>query len=242
MIADAITNFFDEYVMVKQCLDNIPILFLCIFGNIIIGTVTSTAKKKDKFDIGKFVDGICKSIAITLGIFILAVAFERFDLSSLGFTPVTIISIGVLVYAAKIAKHVVTLLGIADKFNITDGPNANISGKGYSTDTSVCKYCGQTLPFAKIMYATVNPIDWAPAVKEPSGRKKTEEDKVENDDNFAPSPGTLAAAIEKPMTMDPSLSSVGPVDDSAPIIEDFDINDEQFEQSYNESGNGGAVG
>lgn len=102
--------------MLQECIKNLPILFLCIVANIAAGTLASVSIDKISFDKKKLVDGIARAAVVAVGVIVLAFAFDRLDLSSLGFTPATVVSTGIVVYAAKLGTNVIKLLGLSDKF------------------------------------------------------------------------------------------------------------------------------
>ena len=41
-------------------------------------------------------------------------------MSSLGYTPITVLSTGIVVYATKLLKNIIKLLKLTDKFNLTE--------------------------------------------------------------------------------------------------------------------------
>lgn len=105
--------------MLQECLNNLPILFLCMAGNIAAGTLASVTIDKIKFDKTTFINGICKAIVAGVGIIILAYAFDKIDLSALGFQPNTVVNAGIIAYAAKLGINVIKLLNLQDKFSNT---------------------------------------------------------------------------------------------------------------------------
>lgn len=105
--------------MLQECLNNLPILFLCMAGNIAAGTLASVTIDKIKFDKTTFINGICKAIIAGVGIIILAYAFDRIDLSALGFQPNTVVNAGIIAYATKLGINVIKLLNLQDKFSNT---------------------------------------------------------------------------------------------------------------------------
>lgn len=105
--------------MLQECLNNLPILFLCMAGNIAAGTLASVTIDKINFDKTTFINGICKAIVAGVGIIILAYAFDKIDLSALGFQPNTVVNAGIIAYAAKLGINVIKLLNLQDKFSNT---------------------------------------------------------------------------------------------------------------------------
>lgn len=106
--------------MVIECIKYLPVLFLCIAGYMITGVLASTTIDKISFDKKYFLNGIVKVVVISVSIIILAYAFEIVDMSSIGYTPVTIVSTGIVVYATKLLKNIIKLLKLTDRFNLTE--------------------------------------------------------------------------------------------------------------------------
>ena len=102
--------------MLQECVKNLPILFACIVANIAAGTLASVSIDKISFDKKVLIDGIARAIIVAVGVVVLAYAFDKVDLSGLGYTPATIVSTGILVYAAKLLGNIVKLIGLSDKF------------------------------------------------------------------------------------------------------------------------------
>lgn len=105
--------------MLQECIQNLPILFLCMAGNIAAGTLASMTIDQIKFDKVTFVNGICKAVIAGVGIIILAYAFDKIDLSSIGFQPNTVVNAGIIAYAAKLGGNVIKLLNLSNAFNKT---------------------------------------------------------------------------------------------------------------------------
>lgn len=106
--------------MVTECIKYLPVMFLCIFGYMITGVLASTSIDKISFDKTYFINGIVKAVVVSVSVIILAYAFEIVDMSSLGYTPVTVVSTGIVVYATKLLKNIIKLLKLTDKFNLSD--------------------------------------------------------------------------------------------------------------------------
>lgn len=106
--------------MVMECIKYLPVMFLCIFGYMITGVLASTSIDKISFDKTYFINGIVKAVVVSVSVIILAYAFEIVDMSSLGYTPVTVVSTGIVVYATKLLKNIIKLLKLTDKFNLSD--------------------------------------------------------------------------------------------------------------------------
>ena len=111
--------------MLQECIQNLPILFLCMAGNIAAGTLASVTIDQIKFDKVTFINGICKAIIAGVGIIILAYAFDKIDLSSIGFQPNTVVNAGIIAYAAKLGGNVIKLLNLTNLV----GKNATLSKK-----------------------------------------------------------------------------------------------------------------
>ena len=105
--------------MLKECLTNLPVLFLAMGGNIAAGTIASTTVDKIEFDKKKFIDGLVKVIITAIGLIILAYAFDKIDLSSIGYTPNTVITTGIVVYSTKLLFNIIKLLGLSNMFPST---------------------------------------------------------------------------------------------------------------------------
>lgn len=100
--------------MLQECIQNLPILFLCMAGNIAAGTLASVTIDQIKFDKVTFINGICKAVIAGVGIIILAYAFDKIDLSSIGFQPNTVVNAGIIAYAAKLGGNVIKLLNLTN--------------------------------------------------------------------------------------------------------------------------------
>lgn len=93
--------------------------YLLILGalmacNILLGVANSIAIRKYKFDSSKFISGVVKALVSGVGIITLAIAFNTMDLSSLGITPMTIVSTGIITYAGKCTKNIMMCMGIGN--------------------------------------------------------------------------------------------------------------------------------
>lgn len=113
--------------MLQECIQNLPILFLCMAGNIAAGTLASMTIDQIKFDKVTFVNGICKAVIAGVGIIILAYAFDKIDLSSIGFQPNTVVNAGIIAYAAKLGGNVIKLLNLSNAFNKTATLNKKVT-------------------------------------------------------------------------------------------------------------------
>lgn len=125
--------------MLQECIQNLPILFLCMAGNIAAGTVASTAVDKIEFDKSTFINGIVRAIITGIGLIIIAFAFDRVDLSGIGYTPSTVITTGIVVYATKLLVNIIKLLGLGNLFPNTQTKSklANLENKMTALETQV---------------------------------------------------------------------------------------------------------
>lgn len=98
--------------MIKEVSNALPVLCALIVANIAAGTANSLAVQKTTFDKKRMVEGVVKAIVAIIGVFALAYAFDTINLESIGFTPMTIISTGIIVYAAKLGINLVKILGL----------------------------------------------------------------------------------------------------------------------------------
>ena len=113
--------------LVKEVANLLPILFACMGGNVIAGTLSSMTIDKFKFSPVRFFDAIVAAVCIL----VLAYASQKIDLSSIGYSPVTMVSTGIILYATKMAKNLVKLIGLSEQLNATvDGVNKVMSPKG----------------------------------------------------------------------------------------------------------------
>ena len=76
-------------------------------ANIILGTINSVAISKIKFDKERMKEGVIKAAGIAIGTFALSYAFDHFNLESIGYTHMTILSTAIVVYAIKCMKNIV---------------------------------------------------------------------------------------------------------------------------------------
>lgn len=106
--------------MIQEVSHQLPVLVALVVANIAAGTVNSLFKEQIEFDKKRMVQGIAKAITAIAGAFVLAYAFDTVDLTGLGFTPMTIISIGILTYAAKLGVNLVKIAGLEQYIHITN--------------------------------------------------------------------------------------------------------------------------
>lgn len=113
-----------DFSMLKEVASMIPVLGILIICNIISGTCKSLTVLKIKFDWEKMKLGLVKAVVAIICILVLCVVFGKFDLSSIGFTPSTIMSTGILVYTAKVANNLFGILGISNFVSYSFIPKA----------------------------------------------------------------------------------------------------------------------
>lgn len=106
--------------MINEVAHTLPVLFILIIVNIISGTVNSLTVQKVQFDKKKMIYGIVKAMVAIVSVFTLAYVFDTIDLSGIGFTPMTIISTGIIVYACKLSINIVKILGLDSYIKITN--------------------------------------------------------------------------------------------------------------------------
>lgn len=106
--------------MLKEVAGALPVLVALIAANIAIGTANSLVVDKIEFDKKRMLEGFIKAVAAIAGVFALAYAFDTIDLSSLGFTPMTMITAGIIAYAYKLGVNLVKILGLQGRITITD--------------------------------------------------------------------------------------------------------------------------
>lgn len=98
--------------MIKEVMHTLPVLCVLILANIALGTLNSLAVEKIQFDKKRMINGVLKAVAAVAAVFSLAYAFDTIDLTSLGFSPMTIVSTGIIVYAVKVGINLVKILGL----------------------------------------------------------------------------------------------------------------------------------
>lgn len=118
--------------MIKQVANILLALGLLIVANFGAGMVNSMAINKESFDKARLIQGIFKAIITVIGIFALSYAFDVVDLSSLGFTPATICTTGIVVYGAKLGINIIKILGLSNYVKVTD-PEQQTSDKEDNT-------------------------------------------------------------------------------------------------------------
>lgn len=96
----------------KEILNLLPALFVAIAMNISAGLYYNIGTQKLSFEWKKLISGIQKAI-IVAGMFIgLAYCFEATDLSSIGVTPVFIMTSAIILYVGKTIVSLQKILGI----------------------------------------------------------------------------------------------------------------------------------
>lgn len=103
--------------IVKEVAKLLPILFACMGGNVLAGTLASMTIDKFKFNPIRFFDGIIRAAVAGVCLLVLAYASQKIDLSSIGYSATTIVSTGIILYATKMAKNLLKLVGLSDQIN-----------------------------------------------------------------------------------------------------------------------------
>lgn len=103
--------------IVKEVAKLLPILFACMGGNVLAGTLASMTIDKFKFNPIRFFDGIIRAAVAGVCLLVLAYASQKIDLSSIGYSATTIVSTGIILYATKMAKNLLKLVGLPDQIN-----------------------------------------------------------------------------------------------------------------------------
>lgn len=117
-----IYNVFNEAFL--ETVKMIGLLWITVMGYILSGTATHCLTgKREQFNVITFFTGIGKAIVACVSLILIAYILTIIDLSSLGFDSNTIINAGILVYAGKIIKNSMYLLGITK-----DGKESNETG------------------------------------------------------------------------------------------------------------------
>lgn len=111
--------------MIKEVVHTLPVLFALIIMNIISGMFNSISIEKVKFDKKKFIYGVLKAIVVSISILVLAYVFDTIDLSGIGFTPMTIVSGGIMVYACKLGVNIIKILGLDSYIKISNPLDKN---------------------------------------------------------------------------------------------------------------------
>lgn len=109
--------------MITEVIKALPVLCALIVANIAAGTVNSLAVEKINFDKNRMIEGVVKALVAIAAVFALAYAFDMIDLTNLGFSPMTIISTGIIVYAGKLGINLVKILGLESYIKIDSGSN-----------------------------------------------------------------------------------------------------------------------
>lgn len=106
--------------MIQEVSQQLPVLCALIVANIAAGTANSLFKDQVTFDKQRMVSGVIRAIVAIAGMFALAYAFDTVDLTGIGFTPMTIISIGIITYAAKLGVNLVKIAGLEKYIKIAN--------------------------------------------------------------------------------------------------------------------------
>lgn len=99
----------------KEIIELLPVLFLAISMHLVTGIYYNIGTKKLHFSFKTFFSGILKAI-IVAGIFLgTAYCFEVTDLSSIGVTPIFIMTAAITLYVGKTLVSLGKILGIEVK-------------------------------------------------------------------------------------------------------------------------------
>lgn len=102
-------------LFMNEILHLLPVLFMAISMNIITGTYYNIGTKKLPFSFKTLFSGILKATIIA-GIFLgTGYCFETTDLSSIGVTPVFILTSAITLYVGKTLVSLGKILGIEVK-------------------------------------------------------------------------------------------------------------------------------
>lgn len=102
-------------MIITEILKLLIVLAALVLCNIGLGITNSLTIDKLNFNTKFLLEGIIKGLIVGCAILVLAYACNTIDLSSLGFTPKTILTTGIAVYGAKVGAKVIKLLGLNDK-------------------------------------------------------------------------------------------------------------------------------
>lgn len=93
----------------------LPALGISVLMNIGAGIFYSIGKLRQSFNLNKLIGGIIKALIIA-GMFVgSAYCFDIIDLSSLGITPIFIMSTAIALYVGKALKSLGKILGVEVK-------------------------------------------------------------------------------------------------------------------------------
>lgn len=98
----------------KETVDLLILLGLAVIGNILGGVYVNINLNKIKFDWKKLVTGLIKAVCVSSMFLILALIVERMPnvTESIGIEPKTLIVSAIIIYATKIAGHLMKIFGI----------------------------------------------------------------------------------------------------------------------------------
>lgn len=95
-----------------EIINQIPILFIAMIINILLGIYYNIGVRESVFDIQKLIYGVIKALIIGVSFVGLAHCFDITDLSSLGVTPIFIMNSAIILYIGKALMSLGKILGI----------------------------------------------------------------------------------------------------------------------------------
>lgn len=101
----------------KEIFNLLPILFIAITLNIAAGIYYNIGGKNMRFDIKKLVTGLIKAFIIAAIFVGTSFCFEATDLSSIGITPMFMMTSAITLYVGKALTSLAKILGIEIKIN-----------------------------------------------------------------------------------------------------------------------------
>ncbi len=101
-----------ERTKMKEILNLLPVLFAAIAMNTAAGLYYNIGTQRLSFDLEKLISGIVKACIVT-GMFVgLAYCFEATDLSSIGVTPIFVMTSAIVLYVGKAIISLAKILGV----------------------------------------------------------------------------------------------------------------------------------
>lgn len=110
-------------------LHKLPVLCILIGLNIAAGMTNSMAVGKETYDKKRMLEGLTKAAIAVVSVVALGYAADIVDISNLGFTPVTMVTTGIMVYATKLAVNIVKVFGLNKHIQLPlDDSNKEVDG------------------------------------------------------------------------------------------------------------------
>lgn len=107
----------------KEIFNLLPVLFIAITLNIIAGIYYNIGNKHMSFELKKLITGVIKA-AIIAAIFVgTSFCFEATDLSSIGITPMFMMTSAITLYVGKALTSLAKILGIQIKIKSNEEDN-----------------------------------------------------------------------------------------------------------------------